>query len=189
MMSEMAMFRQLPHGVPFCTYTSHVKNRSIERDGTMRRPHFLISAAWLLQVAAWFLPAVNVFDIRPVGWEVFLATFSSVWPSKDASYGTWYAPLLAGVTTLTTFFFILGSPWVVFRGSPSLRRNSARLATAAFVVNAHWLIFGVLSLRELRVGYFFWWFSFAILAIGLFDQAGRDNAAESTQRQPAVLPR
>jgi len=148
----------------------------------MRKPHFLISAAWLLQAAAWFLPAVNVFDIRPVGWEAFLATFSSVWLSKGAGYETWYAPLLAGVTALTTFFFIVGSPWVVFRGSPSLRRNSARLATAAFVFNAHWLIFGILNLSELRVGYLFWWFSFAILAIGLFDLAGRDNAAESVTK-------
>jgi len=92
------------------------------------------------------------------------------------------------LSLLTTLFFI--SPWAVLRGTPSLRRVSAWVAAAAFLFNAHWYI----RLRparwisDLGIGYFLWWLSFLVLAIGLFDLAGRNNAAESTQPQAALLP-
>jgi hypothetical protein len=51
-------------------------------------------------------------------------------------------------------------------------------AAAAFVVNAHWY---VLSTAEvgLEIGYFFWWWSFLLLALGLFDLAGPNQASDS----------
>jgi hypothetical protein len=47
---------------------------------------------------------------------------------------------------------------------------------SAFVFNAHWCVFGELDWSELRIGYFLWLLSFAILASGLFDLARQNNA-------------
>jgi hypothetical protein len=136
----------------------------------MRRPHVLILAAWLLQVTAWFLPAAEVFGLELPGWDAFWVTLGSVLPSWDAG-STWYGLVLAGISVIATLLFILGSPWVVLRGSRSLRRTSAWAAGAAFVFNAHWWALGDLGWRGLKIGYFLWWFSFAVIALGLFDLA------------------
>jgi hypothetical protein len=105
--------------------------------------------------------------------------------------GTGYEAVLSTLSVLTTLFFIVGSPWAVLRGTRSLRRVSAWVSAASFLFNAHWYIRlrpdGRIS--NLGVGYFLWWLSFAVLAIGLFELAGRNNAAESTQRQAALQPR
>jgi hypothetical protein len=69
---------------------------------------------------------------------------------------------------VTTLFFVLWSPWVVLRGSQSLRRFSAWAAATAFVVNIHWIFIFGSARSELAIGFFLWWFSFLLLAIGLF---------------------
>jgi hypothetical protein len=161
----------------------------------MRRPHLLISVAWLLDGAAWFLPAVTGVGGGKIGPPItgvgaFVMAASAVWPSQFL-LGTGYEAVLAILSVLTTLFFIVGSPWVVLRGTRSLRRVSAWLAAAAFLFNAHWYIRlrpdGWIS--DLGIGYFLWWLSFAVLAIGLFDLAGQSSPAESAQRQAALLQR
>jgi hypothetical protein len=158
----------------------------------MKRPHLLISAAWLLNGAAWFLPVVTSVgggEIGPPinGANAFFMAASAVIPGQF--FGTTYEAVLATLSVLTTLFFIVGSPWVVLRGTRSLRRESAWAAAAAFLFNAHWYIHlrpdGWIS--ALGIGYFLWWSSFTVLAMGLFDLAGRSNAAESGQA--AGLPR
>jgi hypothetical protein len=161
----------------------------------MSRPHhLLISVAWLLNGAAWFFPVVTGVGGGKIGppirgVEAFLMAASAFWPSQFL--GTGYEAILTILSLLTTLFLIFGSPWAVLRGTPSLRRVSAWVAAAAFLFNAHWYI----RLRpdrwisDLGIGYFLWWLSFLVLAIGLFDLAGRNNAAESTQRQAALLPK
>jgi len=157
------------------------------------RPHLLISAAWLLQVVAWFLPVVKGVwggQTDPIsGEQAFVAAAGAL---RDGGlFGEWYSAVLAAASAVTTVFFIGGSPWVVLRGSPSLRRTSAWAVSLAFIVNAHWYILlrpdGLVS--DLGIGYFLWWWSFVLLAIGFFDLAGSDNAVESTQRQAAALPK
>jgi len=138
-----------------------------------------------MHAAAWFLPTAVVFGFQVRGWEAFWATLGAV-ASKDAT-SPWYVPVLAGITTLTTLLFVLGSPWVVFRGSRSLQHTAAWVATAAFIFNAHWWITGDLSWRDLRIGYFCWWLSFAVLAFGLFIVAGR-NDAHRVPSQADLLP-
>jgi hypothetical protein len=137
----------------------------------MRRPHILISTAWALQVLAWFLPVVEVLGVQLPGWQAFVVIVGALWPGKGAAQGPWYAPLLAGITALTTLGFVLGSPWVVLRGSASAKRTAEWIAAAAFVCNAHWWALGDLNWSEIKIGYFFWWFSFAVLAFGLLDLA------------------
>ena len=137
----------------------------------MRRPHLLILVAWLLNGAAWFLPVVTGVGGGKIGPPItgvgaFLMAASAVWPSQFL--GTGYEAVLSTLSVLTTLFFLVGSPWAVLRGTRSLRRVSARVAAAAFVFNAHWYI----RLRSdgwisnLGVGYFLWWLSFAVLALG-----------------------
>jgi len=193
-MSANATFQQLHHVKYFVHILVTDENRGVEKGGTMRGPHLLISVAWLLNGSAWFLPVVTGVGggkIGPpvTGAEAFGMAASAVWPSQFL--GTGYEAVLSTLSVLTTLFLIVGSPWVVLRGTRSLRRGSAWVAAAAFLFNTHWYIRlrpdGWIS--NLGVGYFLWWLSFAILAIGLFDLAGRNNAAESRQRQPALQPR
>jgi len=159
----------------------------------MSRPHLLISAAWLLNGGAWFLPVVTSVGggkIGPpiTGAEAFFMSVSAFWPGQ---FGTWYGALLAGLSALTTVFFLVGSPWAVLRGTSRLQRSFAWIAAAAFLVNAHWY-FRVTPngwMSGLGIGYFLWWLSFAVLAVGLFDLAGRNNVVKSTLAQAALLPR
>ena len=79
--------------------------------------------------------------------------------------------VLAGLSTLsaaTTLLFIVGSPLVVWRGSRSVQKTSAWVAAAAFVVNSHWYVLFGSDRKGLSIGYFFWWVSFGLLAVGLF---------------------
>lgn len=160
----------------------------------MRRPHILISIAWLLNVAAWLLPAVTSVGGGKIGPPIegagaFVMAVSAFVPGQFL--GTWYQAVLAALSVLTTVFFIVGSPWVVLRGTRAHRRSFAWIAAAAFILNTHWYFRltpdGWIS--GLGIGYFLWWLSFAVLAIGLFDLAGGNNAAESTRRQAALIPR
>jgi len=72
------------------------------------------------------------------------------------------------VSVLATLFFVLCSPWVVLRGSRSVRKFSAWAAAAFFVFNTHWIVIFGSERSQLTIGYFVWWFSFFLLAIGLF---------------------
>ena len=186
-------FSQTTSGVPSCAYTCNVRNRSVERGGKMRRPQFLILAAWLLNGAAWFLPVVtSVGGVKfdpIIGVESFAMSASPLWLSLRVGYD--YDTVLAALSAFTTVFFIVFSPWAVLRGTRSLRRTCAWVAAAAFLFNAHWYIRLTPNgwISGLGIGYFLWWLSFAVLATGLFDLAGQKNAAESTQRQAALLPR
>ena len=143
----------------------------------LKRPHFLILCAWLLHAAAWLLPVRRYGVTLPEGlpgWEAFRFASCAVLPCGDlkiSGYGAVFAPISA----VTTLLFIFGSPWVVLRGSRSIWRASAWAAATAFIANAHWL-FGWPISPDLTIGYFLWWFSFLLLAIGLFDLVGRHDA-------------
>ena len=56
-----------------------------------------------------------------------------------------------------------------------LCRASAWIATLAFVVNAHWVVQFGSDRMDLRVGYYLWWLSFILLALGLFRLSQRNN--------------
>src|SRR5690348_16625867 len=102
----------------------------------MRRSSPLIIGAWLVHVAAWFLPAWNGL-VGLSGWQAFLFVSRTLWTPSN-SYDNWYTAALALLSIITTVLFLVGSPWAVFRGSRSALRASAWSAAVAFVVNAHW---------------------------------------------------
>jgi hypothetical protein len=141
----------------------------------MRRSHLLISAAWLLQAAAWFLPA---YASKP-GWLAFVDASIAFSPHFVSFFGAWYQQMLSAASVATNVIFIVGSPWAMLRGSRSLRRMVAWAAATAFVVNAHWYVLSTAEV-SLEIGYFLWWGSFLPLAVGLFDLARPNEAADST---------
>jgi hypothetical protein len=115
-MSANAIFQRLHHVSYFVHILVTDENRGVETGSTMRRPHLLISVAWLLNGAAWFLPVVTGVGggkIGPpiTGVEAFGMAASAVWPSQFL--GTGYEAVLSILSVLTTLFFIVGSPWAV----------------------------------------------------------------------------
>jgi hypothetical protein len=159
----------------------------------MRRARLLILLAWLLQTASWILPAVKGFlggsriDRGIPGWAVFLSGTCALRPCGVASADPWYGTAISGAGVVTTVLFLLGSPWIVWRASRRLRLAAALVAAAAFVANSQWYVFYVPVRSDLGVGYFLWWGSFALLAMGLFWLAGTSNGAECAQQQSALL--
>jgi hypothetical protein len=143
----------------------------------MRSHRLLIWAAWLVFTAAWFLPIAKEGVTLPQGlpgWQAFRVAASAVWPLADVTIDTWYKAVLFTISAITTLLFFPGSAWAVWSGSRTLRRAFAWAATSAFVVNAHWyVLYGGSAREDLRVGYFFWWFSFLLVALGLFDLSRR----------------
>jgi hypothetical protein len=154
----------------------------------MKRPHLLLSGAWLLHAAAWFLPVVKNGVQLPKGlpgWEALLMSSCAVLRCEDISFNTWYGAVLSTLSAVTTLLFVLGSPWVILRGSHSLRRASAWVAATSFIVNAHWYFLSGFDRSDLRIGYFLWWLSFMFLAIGLFDFTRPHRVDESKESQSA----
>lgn len=142
----------------------------------MRRPHLLVSGAWLLHAIAWFLPVVKGgvrFPHGLPGWQAFRVAACPVWPYAHFHIDEWYYAVLSVISAATTPLFILGSVWVLSVGSSTLRRASAWVATSAFIVNAHWYITFGSDRKDLRIGYFLWWSSFLFLALGLFELSTR----------------
>ena len=139
----------------------------------MRRQQLLIWAAWLVYVAAWFLPIVKEGVTLPdglPGWQAFRVATCAVWSCADISIDKWFKTVLFTISAVTTLLFVPGSVWAVWGGSRALRRASAWVATLAFVVNAHWyVLYGDSGRQDLRIGYFLCWLSFLLLALGLFD--------------------
>jgi len=152
----------------------------------LKSPHLLISCAWLLHAAAWLLPVdrdgVTLAKGLP-GWEAFRFASCAVMPCGAIMFSG-FGAVLATISAVTTLLFIFGSPWVVLRGSPSLRRASAWAAAIAFIANAHWYVFSWPNGTDLMIGYFLWWLSFLLLTIGLFDLA-RQHVAGFKEGQAA----
>ena len=133
--------------------------------------HLVIAFAWATHALSWFLPAARTYFFGVWhAWDAFGEALSPVLSYDDFHGIPWYYLILSVASAVTTFMFVVGSPLVVWRGSRSVRRTCAWVAIAAFIVNSHWYVFWFWVNREdLRVGYFLWWLSFGLLAIGLFE--------------------
>ena len=149
----------------------------------MRKPYLLISAAWLLHVAAWFLPVIKPGEFRPAipGWQAFRYAACGMWACKGVQFDAWYYAVLSTISAITTLFFILASPWVAFRGSRSLKGALHGLRRQPFVLMSHCIVIFGSERSELTTGYFLWWCSFLLLAMGLFGLAG-GNRTKAAQR-------
>ena len=149
---------------------AHISLSGRKAVSTMSNPNLLILVAWIVHVASWFLPALEVQEIRaPVaGWKAFRIAACVIWPCEDVQFQTVHHSVLATLSVMTTLFFVLCSSWVVLRGSRLFRRWSAWVAAAAFIFNTHWIITFGPQRTQLEIGYYLWLLSFLLLAIGLF---------------------
>ena len=126
-----------------------------------------------MHAVSWFLPALRGGEgpgnAAVPGWEAFLFVATSLVPDRARFFDPSYRMLLVALSVLSTVLFVLASPWIIWRGSRRLRRASAWAAVAGFVINVQWYVISLSNKPDLGVGYFLWWWSFALLAIGLFD--------------------
>jgi hypothetical protein len=141
----------------------------------MRMHQLLVCAAWLVFVAAWFLPVIDEGVTLPrglPGWQAIRVALCGVWPCRNVNI-EWYQAVLFTVSALTTFLFLPGSVWAVRGGSKRVCLTFAWFAALAFVVNTHWYILAGSNRADLRIGYYLWWISFLLMALGLFGLSRR----------------
>ena len=135
----------------------------------MARSNGLVRLAWLAHTTAWLVQVHKHGVQLPKGipgWQAFRVAMSPLWPFEgDSASGSWYGLALA-VTSGVTNILILASVPIVFRGTPRQRWVLAWLCMLAVVVNAQWVIDKDWS--DLRAGYYLWWASFLVVALGLF---------------------
>jgi len=146
----------------------------------------MIAGAWLFHATAWFVPVVRGGVVLPdglPGLEAFLVAASALVPDGETHFTSWYAAVLSAISAITTVLFIVASPLVVWRGPRWLRRASAWTAAAAFILNLQWFMLFGSDRWDLRLGYYIWWLSFGLLALGLFDltRGRRVDESETTQ--------
>lgn len=137
----------------------------------MKKAHLLIAAALFVHAVAWFLPVEGDgvrFPNGLPGWQAFRVAAEAVWPYEGWRIDGWYNVVLSTISAATTVLFVLGSVWAVALRSRRLRRVSAWTAACGFIVNSHWVLRFGADRFDLRIGYFLWWLSFLLLAIGLF---------------------
>jgi len=145
-----------------------------------------------VHVLGWLLPFHKDGVSLPVGipgWQAFRFAFSSVWPYQifvgDVTMETWYAALLATLSALTNTLILL-AVWVALRPSGRRLRLLSWLAMAGFVVDAQWLLFFGPERKDLRIGYFLWWLSFLLLAIGATTAKGQSDQKDEVQNPGAA---
>jgi hypothetical protein len=142
----------------------------------MKNARWLIAGAWVVHLTAWFLPVAKegvTFPQGLPGWQAFRVASCAVWPYEGTGVDGWYNVVLCTLSAVTALLFVLGSVWVALLGSRPVRRLSAWIAASFFVLNAHWVVRFGSDRLDLRIGYFLWWFSFALLAVGLFSLSRR----------------
>jgi hypothetical protein len=120
---------------------------------------------------SWFLPALtlNMTHGTIPGWDAFLIALTSPLTRDGQLHPPNFQGLLALMSALTSPLFS-ASAWIVFRPPRSRLNVVAWFALAAFALNSQWCFLLGSDLRKnLSAGYFLWWFSFLVLAAGLFD--------------------
>jgi hypothetical protein len=120
----------------------------------------------VIYVISWLLPvhANGVkFPRGMPGWQAFVVALLAPWDSQALDRDLWwrFVVALGFLSALTNVLMLLSAP-ILLIGARRGTRILACLAAAAWLVNAVWII--VPGRDQLRVGYYLWWTSFAILA-------------------------
>lgn len=146
----------------------------------MKRARVWILLAWLIHAVAWFVPVTT--DVGWDGWQppglfAFRMALMPFWPFLPGQYSYDWQSIFMNLSAVSTIWFILVSPWVVWRGSRRMKLVNAWIAAFFAVNNSCWLVLGSASDRaSYRAGYYLWWASFAVLAAGLFALARQEKA-------------
>lgn len=147
----------------------------------MRRfTKLVLPIAALVFVIAWLTPVVDggttLAEGGVPGWEAFRVSLSPVWPYEGLEVSTWYWGILTVASALTNFVFLAALAHVVWRPGTQ-RRAIAWSLTVAFAVDCSWLFTG--DLEYLRLGYYLWVASFALLAVAAWRVPARGTSEAS----------
>ena len=143
----------------------------------MTRAMAALIAAAIANVLGWVLPAIDKYR----GWEAFRVALSPLWPYEQFHIPGTNVVILSVASALTNALF-----WVIVfmvLRAPSLRRARLCLwlAAGATLLDLHWQTTLRENAADLRVGYFVWVVSFALLALAAYFEVVRLRGA----RRPA----
>ncbi|MDH3497311.1 MAG: hypothetical protein OER21_11140 [Gemmatimonadota bacterium] len=139
----------------------------------------LLPTAALVFVVAWLTPVIDqgttLGQGGVPGWEAFRVALSPVWPYEGFEAMNWFWSIIAVSSALTNFLFVAALAHLVWQ--PGVYRRAVCWALAlAFVVDSAWFVFS--GDREyLRLGYYLWVASFALLAVAAWLPTARADRA------------
>lgn len=130
----------------------------------MTRVRAALLAAAIANLLGWALPVIDKYH----GWEAFRVALSPLWPYEQFKIPAGYLVVLSVASALTNVLF-----WAVAIAlllGPSLRnaRVCLWLAAGATMLDLHWQTTLRENAADLRVGYFVWVVSFALLALAAY---------------------
>jgi hypothetical protein len=136
--------------------------------------------AALVFVVAWLTPVIDSGTTLGrggvPGWEAFRVALSPVWPYEDFEASNWFWSIISISSALTNFLFVAALAHLVWQ--PGVYRRAVCWALAlAFVVDSAWFISG--DREYLRVGYYLWVASFALLAVAAWRVPARVTSGAS----------
>ena len=149
----------------------------------LKRPSVALLFGIGIYALAWFVPVIDdgatLADGRLPGWEAFRVAISTLWPYEDFSYDGWFSAFIGTVTGLTNVWFLL-AVIILLRGPHSKRRIVGWGLLVAALVNTYWLVMFFGETTELRLGYYLWLGSFAVVAASaLLTQPGQPESAQA----------
>ncbi|MDH3455515.1 MAG: hypothetical protein OER90_01620 [Gemmatimonadota bacterium] len=125
-----------------------------------------VATAALLFVVAWLTPVheygTTLAQGGVPGWEAFRVALTPLWSFQDAMVETWYGSIHTVVSALTNFLFVAALAHMLWRPG-TYGRAVCWLLVAATVINATWFLLDG-DRGALRLGYYLWVSSFAVLA-------------------------
>jgi hypothetical protein len=112
---------------------------------------------------AWFLPVHRDGVTLPAGlpgWQAFVLALSPLWESNESA--SWFGAALFVASAATNgLVLVLLIAWQ--RRNVRALRVLGWTCLASILVNAQWIPWD--GIANLRIGYFMWWLSFAVLGV------------------------
>ena len=134
----------------------------------------ILLIATLVYLLAWPLPSLVVTFtafggpttevIR--GWEATRWALSPLWPDGRHFGASWLHTLLIVASGLSNLLFVVVA-WLAWRRPLQVPRSLGWAVWGATLVDLHWLVFAGAGVSNLRIGYYLWVSSFALLALAL----------------------
>jgi hypothetical protein len=143
-----------------------------------------VAIATLLFVVAWLTPVheygTTLAQGGLPGWEAFRVALAPLWHLPDFETTNWYWSIITVVSALTNLLFVAALAHMVWRPG-TYGRAVCWVLVAATAINTSWFVFGD-DRGDLRLGYFLWVASFALLALSArFVSAGESELSGEPQ--------
>lgn len=141
---------------------------------TSRIITYLLLAAWTLFVISFFTPCYYAFGTF-YGWQAAWMTLDYAWecffPSPRSLYEVNFIGVVECFGSILANLAMLGSPfWVVFLQLKRRRKLIILAPIFSTLIAFIWMVQEYLesgNLNDMRIGYFAWLFSFALISVAL----------------------